>query len=412
LKKEDFIVFNKLTKTLLSKRLSHKIKLKRALSIILSHTKCNRGSIMLKNNDTLEIVASTNAKLIGVSTPLDDTRSPAVKAFKELKILNLKTDCSKKQYKNFTTFLITPIKVNNDAYGVINLTEKDNDQDFTDKDTKFISKFVESISILIENLYLTSELENKNSKLTTTLDELKKTQKFRDELSNMIIHDLKSPLSEIIANLDILYRDSYVKDNLFDVVDAGIKGAQDMMSMIQNLVDIYKIEQNNLILNKNLEDINNLLQETVHKLYSLIIEKKQKLYLNLDKSIPLTNIDKLLILRIFYNLLNNAIKYSPIKKSIYILTQKIDNNILIEIKNTGVGIANNQLTKIFDKFYSIQRGQDNSGLGLTFVKLAVETHNGIIKVFSKKDLWTKFQIFLPIEEDKNVLDQKILDLTL
>ena len=365
---------------------------------------------MVKKDNFLEIVSSTNPFIIGVQIPLESD-TPAVTAFKEGEIVSVKVTKSKKQYKNFCNYVIAPIKVKNMVYGVINITEKKDDKEFTLKEIKIIERFVDSISILIENLFLTENIKKEKYKLEKTLKELNETQKMKEELSNMIIHDLKSPLSQIISNIDILLMDNNIKDAYFDVLDAAMKGCEDMMMMIQNLVDIYKFEQNKFDITKTLENINELLKETAHKLYSLIVEKKQNVYFELDNDLPLTNVDRMLFTRIFYNLLHNAIKYSPVEADIFIKTRQKEDFIIIEIKNTGVGIPKKDLKKIFEKFYSIYRNNESSGLGLTFVKLAVEAHNGKIEVSSKENEWNKFRITLPVEKMKEI-NSEVLDLTL
>lgn len=354
---------------------------------------------MLKKNNFLEIIASTNPELIGIKVSLNEN-SPAVNVFKSGELLNTRSNLNKDKYNKFKCFLIIPIKVKNEVYGVINITEKFGDTNFTEKEIKIISRFINNISILIENLYLTESLKEERAALSETLKNLKNTQKLQEELTHMIIHDLKSPISQVMSNLDILEKDKIIKEKYFDVIDTAIKGCDDIMRMVQNLVDIYKFEQNRFVLDKEPANINNLIKEVSHNLFSLITEKHQNLYLKLDKNMPDSLFDVMIIKRVFYNLLHNAIKYSPENENIFISTRFKNSKILINIKNTGVGIPKQSIKKIFEKFYSLYRKHENSGLGLTFVKLAIEAHNGKISVTSKDNEWTNFKIQLPYESEK------------
>ena len=394
----DEVIFYKLTKLILSHKFKYKTKLQKALIIILEHINCKRGSIMLYTDNHLEIIASTNENLIGIKVPLEKD-TPSVRVFKNGEILNTRAENNLERYNQHFTYLIVPIKVKDQIYGVFNFTGKKEDSYFTDKEIKIISKFIKNISMLIENLYLTENLKKERKELSKALNNLKETQKLQEELTHMIIHDLKSPISQIMANLDILEKDVTIKEKYFDVLDTAIKGCDDIMRMVQNLIDIYKFEQNKFILEKEVANINDLIKEVANSLYSLISEKKQKIYLKLDANIQDTLFDIMLMKRVFYNLLHNAIKYSPENEKIFIKTKLNKDVILINIKNTGVSIPKEHRKKIFEKFFSLYRKQDNSGLGLTFVKLAIESHNGNITLSSREGKWTNFKISLPVEKE-------------
>ncbi len=409
---KDLHAFYKLTNILLKKNLKFNTRLKKALKIILDHIQSEKGSIMLlEENKFLKVVASTEPSILNLKVDLENGKGPAIEAFKQKKIVK-KESISKddKKYKG-RHFVIFPIIVNNKAYGVLNITNKINDGAYSDSEIKVIKKFVDSISILIENAYLEKELLKEKENLEKLNKELKETQRLKDELTHLIIHDLKSPLSQIVANLDLLYQNKNLSDEDFEIIDAALQGCEDLNRLILNILDIYRIENNKIVLNKTKEDINQLIEDVLNKFKGLIKTKQLNVSKRLDKKLCLVLIDRQIITRVLNNLIHNAIIYTPEGENIIIRTKCKENFFEISIKNTGVGIPKERIKNIFNKFYSTFRKQESTGLGLTFCKLAVEAHNGTIKVSSKENEWTKFTITLPVEEEITI-NKKIFDLTL
>ncbi len=382
---EDLRAFYRLTNVLLSQNFKFKTKLKKALNIILSHVASERGSIMLiKEEKFLTIIASTEKSLENLKIDINKRNSPAVVSFKEKKIV--KGEVKKPLHEKYKCkyYVIFPIKVKDKVYGVITITNKKNDIPYSEKEIKIIEKFINSISILIENVYLHEEIIE--------------TSKLKEELTSMIIHDLKSPLSQIIANLDLLMQRRKLDEEDYEIIDTAMQGCEDLKRMILNLLDIYKMENGKLNLELSREDLNSIINEVLEKFKGLIKIKEQKLIKRFDKKICFVNVDKDLISRVFSNLIHNAIKYSPIGEKIIVTTRCKNSKFYVTIKNTGVGIEKDKLKYIFEKFYSTYKKHESSGLGLTFCKMAIEAHNGEIKVSSKPNEWTKFTVILPVVE--------------
>ena len=411
-KYEDLYYFYKLTNILLSQFYKFNTKLNKSLKIILEYAQSEIGSIMiLKEEKYLEVVASTNLKILNKRINIENEKSPAIKAFKLKKYIKKKLPVDEKNRYNCKNFVIFPIISKKKTLGVLNITKKINDKDYTEREIKVIQKFINSIAILIENAILEENLEKEKEKLKKLNEELIQLQRLKEKFIYLIVHDFKTPLAQIISNLDLLSHDKNLPESAFEIIDSALVGCEDLNRMILNLLDIYKIKNNSLIMNKTKENIVKILDESIEKFTSYLKIKEQRLIKKYEHEECMVLIDKELIIRVFNNLIHNAIKYSPKGESIIIKVKCYKNYAVISIKNTGIGIDEKFLKNIFNLFFSIETASGSSGIGLSFCKLAIELMNGKIEVKSKKDKWTEFKIYIPIEKTKEI-NKKIFNIEL
>lgn len=247
-------------------------------------------------------------------------------------------------------------------------------------------------------LYNTNLLQ-KNDEITQQTEELKilndklvELDGFKAGMMQMIVHDLKNPLN-ILQNIQ--YYNSY--NEQLDVVK---QTSNLMMNLVQDILDVNKYENTKM----NLEIVN------LSILHLVDIAHKDVLYLLENKNIIIekkiqNNIgvksDKNILVRVITNLLTNAIKYAPQNSIITIeANESIENKDFVEIliADQGKGIPQEYLEKIFDKFIQINKKDEkvrSTGLGLTFCKLAIESHNGTIKAESKESTGAKFIFTVP-----------------
>ena len=218
----------------------------------------------------------------------------------------------------------------------------------------------------------------------------------KNNLNNMLVHDLKGPLSEVITNLDIL---SYTvsKKNMEFVKYAQI-GCDTLLEMIHSLLDIAKFKDDKIQLFKEQISLLDLLTEAVSKLYSLLKAHNIKIIINSPSDLQngmIGNLDKYcvkadkkILLRVLQNLFINAIQYSKSGDKITAGYQSLDNGkFLIYVSDNCPQIPLELQKTIFDKYYS---SSNSAGLGLTFCKLAIDAHGGEIFIENNK---TKGNIF-------------------
>jgi two-component system phosphate regulon sensor histidine kinase PhoR len=159
------------------------------------------------------------------------------------------------------------------------------------------------------------------------------------------------------------------------------------------------LEKNNLTLKRETTDLHELISESVKNNTVALQKKSGKFELCLNSENSLVNIDKLHFSNVLYNLMDNAIKYCTIAPTITITTSSSHHQFTLDVKDNGIGISEDNLKKIFHRFYRVPTGNLHDvkgfGLGLNYVKLVVESHGGKIMVNSKMGSGSTFTILLP-----------------
>jgi|GEM_PF-2073777 len=222
--------------------------------------------------------------------------------------------------------------------------------------------------------------------------QLKELDGFKEELSGMIVHDLKNPLNAIIGISD--------KQQISDHDRLVIRQAsKQMLNLTLNILDVQKFEQAEVPLNLHNHPIGEIINDAIDQVSLLASDKNLHLTIICDSSLGVYA-DFELISRVLMNLLTNAIKYTPNNGSISILAEKTEDKYLkIQVSDTGQGIPAEKLKTVFDKFSQVDAKKSGSarstGLGLTFCKLAIEAHGGVIGVFSEFGVGTTFYFTLP-----------------
>lgn len=384
-------------------------KLQEIIVFLSEITETSKGSIMLKRDKlNMEVIASTSPDLIGVKQPLNGD-SPSCWVFKHKVPLYIDKEVrfsgsfnSNTQYDKVAFFVI-PIIRKKEVLGVINLTEKKGDDVFSDEEKAVMLDLAGIIISQIETFKLAEELEAHQSVLEEKNQKLKKLEKIRSDFFQMMVHDLKGPVSEVISNLDML---SYMmKPENQEYVKAALTGCDNMYRMISNLLDITRMEDGTLGLVSEKISALDLIKEAASRLFATA--KNENIELELlfpdETEPPFIWGDRGVLLRVFQNLIMNAILHSKTKDKIFIGYGLKENRVIFNVKDCGKGIDPKIHHLIFDKYYHTKERASSTGLGLAFCKMAVESHKGKIWVESngKKgtDFYLSFEKLKDIEED-------------
>jgi two-component system sensor histidine kinase KdpD len=365
------------------------------------------GSIMVfDGHSKLKVVASTHAHLVGQKQRLQEG-SPSSWVVKHKKPLHVEDIRNSGQFsKRFdhyqgSAFLVAPLISNGQVIGVINVTDKLGLDQFSQDEKDTIIQIAGQIIAAIENQRLTESLKEKRRILQEKNRELERLERLKTDLFNMLIHDLKGPLSELLANLDILSL------SLSDENQKFLKGAQSgcdtLCRMVSNLLDITRLEEGKLELAYERIDPSSLVSESIAHMDALASAKELSIIENkplLEPKEPLWA-DRDILIRILQNLLSNAIRYSPSGESIIVGFDYMDpGSILFKVEDRGPGIHPQEHQIIFDKFRQLERKNGgrlySTGLGLTFCKMAVEAHQGHIDVMSDGLRGSTFSFELPL----------------
>ncbi|MCX6167967.1 MAG: ATP-binding protein [Ignavibacteriales bacterium] len=236
----------------------------------------------------------------------------------------------------------------------------------------------------------------------SNITQFKKIEQIKSQFVSMVAHELKTPLSAVQGFLNILLDDTIVidKEKEKDYLKRSVVRLNNLKELVNDLLDISRMELKTK--QREIEEIH--LHEILHNTVQLLeLELKKKnisLVSTIEKDLPLIKADQNEITRILTNLLSNAIKYNKIggKILIDIFTKK--NYISIRIKDTGIGMREEEQKKLFNEFYRIKndltRGISGTGLGLTIVKRIVDSYHGKIEVESTYGEGTSITVILPI----------------
>jgi signal transduction histidine kinase len=247
------------------------------------------------------------------------------------------------------------------------------------------------------------KLKGATDALEESLKRLRELQKVRDDLMKMIVHDLKTPLTSVLATLEML------RDGDFGAVsepqgralsDAEAK-AEDLLALIEDLLEVARIEEQSITLQPEPIAPAALLAEIVHDWGLRFQQEGSSATTDVADDAPVIRADKVLLKRVISNLVQNAITHSAGPVQIRLSARKAPNGILFAVADNGPGIPPEYQEIIFRKFEQV-RAQNaprvrSSGLGLTFCRLAVESHGGRIWVQSAEGEGSTFYIQLPLE---------------
>lgn len=231
---------------------------------------------------------------------------------------------------------------------------------------------------------------------------VKESEKVKTEFLANVSHELRTPLNSIIGFSEILANGFYgglnEKQSEF-VRDINVSGLH-LLGMINEILDISKIEAHAMNLNKSEFSINLAVVEVVNVLKPLADIKSVKIAIDIEKDANIYA-DFQKIKQILYNLLSNAIKFSPERDSILVKVRFENNNLIIEVQDNGVGIAPENHQKIFEKFVQLENAytkkESSTGLGLTITKELAQMLGGKINIESNIGEGAKFIVILPLK---------------
>ncbi len=381
-------------------------KMNKILALILDYLGAEQGSIMVLERRNLVVCAATRPGIIGKKQPLeaDLVASWVAREGEPLFIEDISKDSRFPMRKGGAykknSLLCVPIFHKNKVAGTINVSDKAGNRDLLKQDVQLLLHFS---SIIIWGLVL-EDLQSKISKQRSTLrkrnKELQHQQELRSQLSSMLIHDLKTPLAEVVANLDIL---SYsIADDTKEFLEGAQIGCDQAVRMMSNLVSVDKIaDGKQQLLEEDVKPTDLLVEalssiRAIARLKDITIVHKE----NQEVELPVLRLDRTLILRVFQNILANAVSYSSPHTKITAGIQLDDAHIIFMFVDEGPGIPPEMGETIFDKYARLSTQQNalvGTGMGLHFCRLAVELHQGRIWVEGSEGQGSCFFVELPLQ---------------
>lgn len=231
---------------------------------------------------------------------------------------------------------------------------------------------------------------------------LKTMDKIKSDFVSMVAHEIKSPMNSVLALVKVIQdrlagEVSEKQQEILGRVSEKIKGLSDLAA---DLLDLSRIESGLITLEKEKLQLASLLTAQVAFHQTRAQAKAIDLKLEPLPDLPPVLANKRAVEEVFANLLTNAIKYTPERGTVSVSASVEKDYVHIAVKDTGFGISQENLTKIFERFYRVKddntRMISGTGLGLAIVKSIVEAHNGRIEAESEPDRGSTFHVFLPV----------------
>jgi signal transduction histidine kinase len=249
----------------------------------------------------------------------------------------------------------------------------------------------------------TAELTAKNEQLEARNQEVEQANRLKNEFLASMSHELRTPLHTIIGFSELLTEqlEGPLNNKQQRFVGHILQDARHLLELINEILDISKIESGRLELKYEQFDFASCIDEVLAGIRqhavakNISLESRNSFQGNLYA-------DRVRVKEIFYNLLNNAVKFTPEGGTVWIEAMTDNTNLEVLVCDTGIGIPENEQSAIFDKFYQIEnamgRAREGTGLGLAITKHLIEIHQGSISVDSYPGQGSKFKVIFPLRQ--------------
>jgi len=230
----------------------------------------------------------------------------------------------------------------------------------------------------------------------------KDLERVKNEFIATASHDLKNPIHAVLGYSDLLEKAGPLNDMQKDFVERLKRASSQMYELVLNLLELARTDLDQT-LNAQPYDLQDLLSSVTHEFQTQANSKTQSLTYESPEDRPQVKVDLPRIRQVLQNLVGNAIKYTPDNGTITVSTEKENGMIWVHVKDNGLGIPEEDLPHIFDKFYRVEADDrleiQGNGLGLAIVKAIVEQHGGKIKVESNFGEGSRFSFSLPLASE-------------
>jgi two-component system, NarL family, sensor histidine kinase BarA len=283
-------------------------------------------------------------------------------------------------------------------------------------------------ALLTSNMHLASvresfrELEDKNQKLQTAFDRLKELDRLKSNFLATVSHELRTPLTSIIGYSEMLVEGlaGEMTTEQHEFVQTIRDKGEQLLQLIKGLLDLSKLESGTMSLRKSQTDILGILRDVSMTVTPTARKKDVEIVVDVENGLPLIWADAERLRQVFLNLTENAIKFTPAKGRVTLSARltSVDASrpedaggvvimsarrtaIEFRVADTGIGIPENERSRVFDAFYQVDssstREAGGTGLGLSIVRRLVDGHDGTVRIEENKPKGTVFVVTIPVK---------------
>ena len=257
-----------------------------------------------------------------------------------------------------------------------------------------------------------AELAGINSRLAREVEERKKAEALKDEFVGTVSHELRTPLSIVKEGIDLLLDEipGRIDEKQRQVLDTSRRNIERLGRIINDLLDISKIEAGKMAIHRQAVDLASLIAQSMAPLRRRADAKGLALVVALPEGLPRVYVDEGRIIQVFTNLIHNAVTFTK-TGFIRVEARAVDGFVECGVEDSGPGVAAEDLPRLFGKFVQLDRtngaGGRGTGLGLSIVKSIIELHRGTIQCESTIGVGTRFRLTLPVYCEAEVLRETI-----
>ena len=265
-----------------------------------------------------------------------------------------------------------------------------------------IDSLCSQLALVINNMQTTQALRAVNEELRQVNEELTHLDELKSDFMATMSHELRTPLTSIIGYSDMLLSGmtGQLDEKQTSFIDSILKNGESLLNLINDILDLTKIEAGRLELRREPVDLRAALLGVLPVIKPRAAEKRIKVSTFLPTDLPQVDADAGKLNQILLNLLTNGIKYTPDCGSVSVEARRLDGYVDIWVTDTGMGIAKEDQERIFQRFTQIDssttRAQGGTGLGLAIAKELVELHGGKIRVQSRLGKGSSFIFSMPV----------------
>jgi len=317
--------------------------------------------------------------------PLDDSIAGwVVKEGKPLLIPDVRKDPRHYQQADDTTKFATrsilgvPLRVKDKVIGVLEVLNKIDDKEFTQDDVETLTTLAAQAAIAIENARLFQQ----------------------SDLLSEVVHELRTPLTSIRGySKMLLIAEDIAQEKKLEFAETIHREAIRLGQMINDFLDLARLESGRTYIAQEPVNMNEVISETLAILQPQAAERQVSIALQAPETLPTITGDADRLKQVMVNLVSNAVKYNHAGGRVDIEAQVGEDELNIAVKDTGRGIAEEDLPHVFEKFYGVDDSEQQTkgtGLGLSITKHIVEVHGGTISVQSVRGQGSTFAFTLPL----------------
>jgi signal transduction histidine kinase len=304
-----------------------------------------------------------------------------------------------------SSLLAVPILVRGKILGVLATSLTSPARQFTEADLRVAMGLADRAGLAIENSRLYAQERRLREQLEALNRRLEEVNQLKSEFVTVVSHELRTPLTAITGYIELLLEGQMgpLVAAQRQCLDMVTHNADRLVELIDDLLDIARIEAGKVELKRTTLDLARLIQEVATVLHPPIEAKGQRLTLELAAALPTTSGDAERVRQILTNLLSNAHKYTPPGGCITVAARREAGRVRIDVHDTGIGLSPEEQARLFTKFFRAQhpmtREVGGTGLGLAITRSLVELHGGAITVTSVPGQGSTFSVTLSAPQE-------------